>query len=79
MTTTSLPAPDLDATLEHLSDQGYAVVENVLNKRQLEEIRTVIDELMAKERETPFEPEDGPPSSDDAAIEKFFTDSYTVS
>src|SRR5712692_3923900 len=69
----------MTGTLEQLTEHGYAVLEGVLSNSELEQIRGVIDELMAREREHPFEPEDGPMSSGDSEIEKFFSDSYTVS
>jgi len=65
--------------LEQLAGQGYLVLPGVLSDNELEEIRATVDELLAREKEHPFEPKDGPPSSGDSEIEKFFSDSYTVS
>ena len=65
--------------VEQLAEQGYVVLQGVLSIAELQEIRAIVDEFLAREKEHPFEPEDGPPSTDDVATEKFFSDSYTVS
>lgn len=68
-----------ESALRHLNDHGYVVIENVLPVSDVDEIRQAVEALMRREREAPFEPEDGPGSPDDAAIEAFLRAGYTVS
>src|SRR4030095_14926576 len=70
---------DLETALEHLSKDGYVVLEGILNESDLGEVRNAIDQLLARERLAPFDPEDGPTSVDDDRIEAFFAEHYTVS
>ena len=62
----------MTTALEQLADKGYLVLPGVLSGNDLEEVRATVDELLAREKQHPFEPEDGPPSSGDSEIEKFF-------
>lgn len=59
----------LESAAAHLAEHGYAIVEGVLSRRQLEDLRNALDELWAQERAAPFEPDDGPASAEDAAIQ----------
>ena len=70
---------DLDSAREHLLEHGYAVLEGMLAQSELERFRSVVDELFLKERSTPFDPGDGPASTDDDAIEAYLAASYSVS
>src|SRR5579864_168123 len=73
------PANALTSTVKQLAEQGYVVVQGVLSPGALQDIRAIVDELLAREKAHPFEPEDGPASPPDAELEKFYSDSYTVS
>ena len=67
MASSSAKTIDLGAAIQHLSEQGYAVVEGVLNQDHLERLRQEVDQLFTSERDTPFDPEDGSPHPDDVA------------
>lgn len=68
-----------EAAVQHLKDRGYVVIEGMLPKDELEQISDEVDEILALEREHPFEPEDGPSSPDDAAMEEYMAKSYKIS
>ena len=69
---------DNQAVIEQLSERGYVVIENMLNEAELKQIRSVTEDLFAKERGSPFDPGDGPAMEGDAAIEAFLAESYTI-
>ena len=71
---------DHEATLARLTEQGYVVIEGVLPRSQLEDLRDAIDVRFAEEREAPFVPDDRSTSAaQDAEIEAFLADNYSVS
>ena len=69
----------LDQAFEHLQDQGYVVIENVLSRAEVDELRQVVDSTFERERAAPFDPGESPGAPEDAAIEEFLRASYTVS
>ena len=78
----TIPAGTMDdnrGVIEQLSERGYVVIENMLSEAELNQIRNVIEDLFAKERESPFDPGDGPALEGDAAIEDFLAESYSIS
>lgn len=70
---------DLHAIVERLNRDGYAVVENVVSIGELESYRNIVDELFARERANPYEPDDGPSTAADNDIRDFFKQAYMVS
>ena len=70
---------DLEAAIRHLDQQGYVVLEGILDRKRLQRIRGEVDRLFEQERQRPFDPGDGPAGPDDAAIEAFVSESYTAS
>lgn len=68
----------IDDALFHLGEYGHVVLENVLSQEEVIRIRDNVDDVAAQERQTPFEPGDGPAMSQDRALEEFLSDSYTV-
>ena len=65
--------------LQHLGEHGFAVIESMLTDVELREIRQAVEEMMACEREAPFDPGDGPTTQDDAAMESYLAEAYTAS
>jgi hypothetical protein len=63
---------------EQLADRGYTILEGVLTRSELEEIRSRLDELCAQEKGHPDEPEDGRSFPEDNAIEEFLAASYVL-
>lgn len=70
---------DLAEVARQLSREGYVVLESLLDRPELEELQFDIDDLLAREREEPFDPGDGPPATEDAEIESFLAESYLLS
>ena len=62
MTTTTFSATDLDmeGAIRHLNEHSYVLVENLLGREELEQVRDGVADLFAAEREAPFDPGDGP-------------------
>ena len=69
---------DLQALQQQLVEQGYAVIENVLDPGQLERMRDRVAGLMAHERTHPFQLDDERHDDDDA-IRDYYRKHYTVS
>ena len=65
--------------LEQLTDRGYAVMEGMLSRDDLEQVRSVVDRLFAEARKSPYDPGESPVSPEDAALEVFLAESYAVS
>ncbi len=69
----------LEAAVRHLDQHGYVVLKKILDEKQLQHLRQEVDDLFNREQREPFDPGDGPPSPDDAAIETFISENYTSS
>lgn len=69
---------DLQALQHQLAEEGYAVIENVLDAGQLEQARERVASLMAAERADPF-PLDDERHEDDDDILAYYKRHYTVS
>lgn len=70
---------DLQEVEHHLREHGVAVVESMLVDKELQEIQQAVDEMMAAEREVPFDPGDGPAAECDEATEAYMAGAYRVS
>ncbi|RJG02087.1 phytanoyl-CoA dioxygenase family protein [Noviherbaspirillum sedimenti] len=70
---------DIKAVTQQLAEEGYAVIENVLSKEQLELARKRVAELMEKELAQPFHPTEGTPAEDEAEISAYYKKSYDIS
>ena len=69
---------DLTAASEHLSQQGYVILEDLLEPDLLEQLRSALDELFKREREVPYDPGDGPGAPEDAVTEAYLDGSYAI-
>ncbi|RZT98350.1 ectoine hydroxylase-related dioxygenase (phytanoyl-CoA dioxygenase family) [Advenella incenata] len=69
---------DMDKLKHQLAEDGYAVVENVLDQDQLERIREVVAKRMAHELANPL-PLDDEKHDDDEDIRAYYKKHYTVS
>ena len=63
---------------EFLKQQGYVIFDRVFRGKELQQITSDCDRLMAEERQVPFDPGDGPESPDDAEIEAYLARTYKV-
>ncbi|MCY3759174.1 MAG: phytanoyl-CoA dioxygenase family protein [Acidobacteria bacterium] len=72
-------AIDLEAAIRHLDQEGYVVLEGLLDRKRLQRIRGEVDRLFEQEQRQPFDPGDGPEGPDDDAIQAFISESYTAS
>ena len=70
---------DVESAVHHLNEDGYILVEGMLNRDEVEEIRGEADDLMARERENPWLPEDGPKHPSDVDYREWVAKSYPVS
>jgi len=69
---------DLDALKIQLAEEGYAVIENVLDDAQLEHARERVAQMMAYELAHPIPP-DNERHEDDEEIRAYYKKHYTVS
>ncbi|HLU01795.1 MAG TPA: hypothetical protein VKZ94_03485, partial [Advenella sp.] len=69
---------DMDKLKHQLAEDGYAVVENVLDQDQLARIREVVARRMAHEQANPL-PLDDEKHEDDEEIRAYYKKHYTVS
>ena len=60
MVTYSSTDLDVESAVHQLNEDGYIVLEGMLKQDELEEIRREVGSLLARERENPWLPEDGP-------------------
>ena len=80
-TTDRFDARDIDreGALRYLGEHGYVVVENMLPREELTEIRDAVAEIFASERRSPFDPGDGPSAPGDDELNTYMAESYMVS
>ena len=77
-------AADLKSARDHLWQHGYAILPEVLSPAAVAETNRELDDLFAREGDTPFEPHFGETTIDDQPadmkeVEHFLTLSYAVS
>ncbi len=63
---------------DQLAREGYVVVEGLLSNDEVADAQQTIAGLLAREREQPFEPGDGPARPEDAEIEAYLAASYKI-
>ena len=69
---------DIDKLKHQLAEEGYAVIENVLDADQLARAREIVEKRMAHELANPM-PLDGERHEDDDEIRAYYKKHYTVS
>ncbi|MCE2397125.1 hypothetical protein J4G02_21650, partial [Candidatus Poribacteria bacterium] len=79
MGTHGISSDNLKSALTHLSEHGYAVIEGVLSEGEIRHYRGLVEELFERERQHPFEPEDGPALPEDTEMEAYLKESYQIS
>ena len=70
---------DQQAALDDLNERGYAVIEEVLDPTTVEHYKNLVADLFERERQEPYDPDDGTALSDDEEIRQFLRDSYHIS
>ena len=70
---------DLASPIAELADRGYTVIEGMLDEGELEEVREDPQQVAEHDRENPFDPGETEASEDDAPIEAFLAESYSIS
>ena len=68
-----------EEALHYLREHGFVVIESMLTDEDLDEIRQAVEEMLARERQTPFDPGDGPATEDDVAMEAYLAEAYKIS
>jgi hypothetical protein len=64
--------------LDSLMQTGYVVIENVLGNEDLRHFSSAYDDIMAREKEAPFDPGDGPESPDDGEMADYLGQAYKI-
>ena len=75
----TLSDSDLQAALAALNERGYAVIEEVLDPPTVEHYKNLVAGLCERERQEPYDPDDGAELPDQEEIRQFLQDSYHVS
>jgi len=70
---------DEQAAISHLKEQGYVVIENLLNKYDIAKLSDAVDVIFKRERENPFNPSDITDSEDDQSLREYLIKSYKIS
>ena len=65
--------------LKHLRNHGYIVLEGLLSAEQFERLSANVDQLLASDREQPFDPGVGPALPEDQEMADYLKRSYKVS
>lgn len=68
----------LEPALDYIQEHGYVVIENMLEKNDVQEIKEATDRIFELERQAPFDPGDGPQLPDDHVLEKYLTKNYDM-
>lgn len=69
---------DLATPMAELADQGYTIIEGMLDESELGELRDALQQIAQDECENVFVPEDTETSCYDTAIEAFLAESYPI-
>ena len=51
---------DIDHVRTHLVEHGYAVIDNLVDRDTIKDLKERVDQMLAREREHPYDPGDGP-------------------
>ena len=70
---------DETAAVNHLKEQGYVVIENLLSKDEVAKFSDAIDSIFKQERSKPYDPVATTPTKDDHIIKEYLTKSYKIS
>ena len=67
---------DVDQHLHELNENGYTVVEGLLDEAEVQELQARMDHEIQRQRHDPGDPGDGPAHPDDDQIEAYLRKSY---
>ncbi len=70
---------DEQAAITHLKEQGYVVIENLLDTNEIRVLSKAIDRIFKQEREKPFDPSDINDDEDDPSLREYLLKSYKIS
>ena len=70
---------DEQAAITHLKEQGYVVIENLLDTNEIGVLSKAIDRIFKQEREKPFNPSDINDDEDDQSLREYLINSYKIS
>lgn len=56
----ALDMTDMACLRQHLNEHGYAVIENLVSRETVADLKARVNRMLAYEREHPFDPGDGP-------------------
>ena len=70
---------DEQAAITHLKEQGYVVIENLLDTNEIGALSKAVDRIFKQERENPFNPSDINDDEDDQSLREYLINSYKIS
>ena len=70
---------DEQAAITHLKEQGYVVIENLLDTNEIRVLSKAIDRIFKQERKKPFDPSDINDDEDDPSLREYLLNSYKIS
>ena len=70
---------DEQAAITHLKEQGYVVIENLLDTNEIGVLSKAVDRIFKQEREKPFNPSDINDDEDDQSLREYLINSYKIS
>ena len=68
---------NLQAAVAHLLEDGYLIVQGLIGASELTSVIADIEAIFDAERESPFDPGDGPSTTDDQQLTDYYQRSYT--
>ena len=70
---------DEQAAITHLKEEGYVVIENLLDTNEIGALSKAVDRIFKQEREKPFNPSDINDDEDDQSLREYLINSYKIS
>ena len=70
---------DEQAAITHLKEEGYVVIENLLDTNEIGALSKAVDRIFKQERENPFNPSDINDDEDDQSLREYLINSYKIS
>ena len=69
---------EVERAIEALAENGYTVIEGLLDQGEIEELREAAERRFERQRTDRYDPGEGPEHPDDEAIEKYVRDMYAT-
>lgn len=70
---------DFEAASTYLNEEGYVVLEGLLDPVELEEIKRGVETIFDRQRKEPYDPDDGTTLPDEETLRTYFAKTYKIS